>query len=351
MQLARESIFVSAVRSFCTCLAAVIGIILGFLLIFFILMQFSTPDVFPKKSALTVAPDAEGNRHLLAQTTPVVLKINIDGVIGQGDLIESKFKNMLLDSREGMLDHDRVKAVLLCLDTPGGTVTDADGIYRALMEYKKKYQIPIYAFVDGLCASGGMYIACAADKIYSTASSVIGSVGVILGPSFNVSQLMDRYGVQSLTITQGKDKDALNPFRPWKEGEDLNLRAITAAMYERFVSIVVQARPRMDRNKLINEYGANIFIADQAQQMGYIDVTDSDYNMALSDLAKIAQLSEDNGYQVMQISPPHPFFSDFASEKMALLNGKLTHTFRFGPYMDTELSGRFLYMYQPVEMQ
>ena len=67
---------------------------------------------------------------------------------------------------------------------PGGAADDSVGIYRALCEYKKKYNVPIYAFVDGLCASGGMYIACAADKIYATPSSVIGSVGVIMGPLF-----------------------------------------------------------------------------------------------------------------------------------------------------------------------
>jgi signal peptide peptidase SppA len=347
MQLARESIFISAVRSFCTCFAAVIGIIIGILVILFIMMQFSTPDIFPKKSDLIVASDAEGNRNLLPHTAPVVLKIDIRGVIGQGDLTESKFVNMLLDSREGMLDHDRVKAVFLCMDTPGGTVTDADGIYRALMEYKKKYNVPVYAYVDGLCASGGMYIASAADKVYATLTSVIGSVGVIIGPSFNVSQLMDRYGVQALTITAGKDKDMLSPFRPWKEGEDASLRAITAAMYERFVNIVLNARPRMDRDRLINEYGAQIYDAELAQQYGYIDVADSDYNRALTDLVLAAQLPDAHNYQVLQISPPHPFFSDFASEKLSLLSGKITHTLQLSAYMNSELSGRFLYMYQP----
>src|SRR5690348_5031821 len=198
MQLARESIFVSAVRSFCTSFAAILGILVGIVLIVFVLLMFSTPDILPKKSDLTVAADANGNRDLFSQSVPVMLKIDIQGVIGVKVLVEDKFTNMLLYSREGMLDHDRVKAVLLCINSPGGTVTDSDGIYRALMKYKEKYQVPIYAYVDGLCASGGMYIASAADKIFATSSSIIGSVGVIIGPSFNISQLMDRYGVQSL---------------------------------------------------------------------------------------------------------------------------------------------------------
>ncbi len=351
MHLARESIFVSAVRSFCVCFAAIIGIVIGIVLILIVLMQFSTPDIFPKKSDLMVAADAEGKRDLLAHTAPVILKIDIRGVIGQGDLLEDKFTNMLLDSREGMLDHDRVKAIFLHMDTPGGTVTDSVGIYSALMEYKKKYQVPIYAFVDGLCASGGMYIASAADKVLATSSSVIGSVGVIIGPSFNISQLMERYGVQALNVTAGKDKDFLSPYRPWKEGEDSSLKVISDVLYQEFLSVVLKARTRMDRDKLVNEYGAQIYVAGQALDYGYIDVADSNYSSALAELATTAHLSEENHYQVMQISPPHPFFSDFASEKLSLLNGKLTHTLRLGPYLDSELSGRFLYMYQPVEMR
>ncbi len=350
MQLARESVFVSAVRSFCTSFAAIIGILIGIVLVVFVLGLFSSPDIFPRKSDLTIMADAQGKRDLLPQSTPVILRIDIRGVIGQGDLTEAKFNDLLLDSREGMLDHNRVKAILLYFDTPGGTVTDADGIYRALMEYKKRYKVPVYGFVDGLCASGGMYISCAVDKMFATTSSIIGSVGVIIGPAFNVSQLINRYGIQTMTITEGKDKDMLNPFRPWQEGEDRSLRNITAEMYERFVSLVCSAKSRMDRNKLVNEYGAQIFMADKAQELGYIDVAGSDYASALTELVKAAHLSDENPYQVMQISVSHPFFTQLASEKLSLLNGKVTHTFRLGPYMDSELSGRMLYLYQPAEL-
>lgn len=343
MQSSRNSILFSTFKSLCTAFATIIGLLLGTLFVIYALTAFSTPDIYPKKSDLTIAPDANGNRELLAHA-PVILKIDIKGVIGQGDLTEDKFVNLLLDSQEGMLDHNRVKAILLCFDTPGGTVTDADGIYRALMEYKKKYQVPVYGYVDGLCASGGMYVACAADKMFASFSSVIGSVGVIIGPAFNVSALMERYGVQALTITEGKDKDMLSPFRPWRAGEDRSLRAVTADMYERFVSLVVEAR-HMDRDKLVNEYGAQIYSADEAQQRGYIDVAGSDYSTAVAELAKAAQFPEK--YQVMQISSPHPFFADIAKEKLGLLSGKVTHTFRLGPYADPELSGKFLYLYQP----
>jgi len=347
MEYARESILVSAVRTFCKAFAGIIGILIGIVLIFFAMMMFSSPDIYPPKSTLVISPDANGNRDLLPQSSPVILKLDIQGVIGQGDLTTDKVQNSLFDSREGMLAQDRVKGILLYINTPGGVVDDADGIYRALLNYKKKYQVPIYAYVDGLCASGGMYIASATDKILASPSSVIGSIGVILGPTFNFSGLMDKYGVQALTITQGKDKDMLNPFRPWQPGEDASLRNITLNLYDRFVSIVTTARPNLDRDKLINEYGAQVFVAENAQMLGYIDNGNADYDTAISELAKAAKIPENDMYQVLTIEPMHPFLSDLAQGQFSLLNGKVTHHFQINSFMNSELSGKLLYMYLP----
>lgn len=347
MEYCRESIIVSAVRTFCRSFAAIIGIGIGIGVAFICLMMFSSPDIFPPKSSLMISSDAHGNRELLPLTTPVILKIDIAGVIGTRDLTTEKIKSSLLDSQTGMLSGNRVKAILLYINTPGGTVDDADGIYRNLLDYKEKYQVPIYAYVDGMCASGGMYIASAADKIFAAPSSVIGSVGVILGPTFNFSGLMDRYGVGSLTITQGKDKDMLNPFRPWVPGEDASLRNITADLYMRFVSIVTSARHNLDKEKLVNDYGAQVFVSKKAQELGYIDVADSDYSTAVDELSKAAQLSNDKPYQVMTIEPARPFLSDFTDGKLSLLSGKITHKFQINSYIDSDLSGKFLYLYQP----
>jgi protease IV len=352
MEYARESILVSAVRTLCKAFAGIIGILIGFILVFFVLMMFSSPDIFPPQSSLMISPDANGDRELLPRTSSVLLKMDITGVIGQGDLTSQKFENSLFDSREGMFRPERVKGILLHINTPGGTVDDADAIYRALVNYKKKYQIPIYAYVEGMCASGGMYIASSCDKIFASPSSVVGSIGVLLGPTFNFSGLMDKYGVQSLTITQGKDKDMLNPFRPWQPGEDTSLRNITVDLYERFVSIVTAARPNLDRDKLVNEYGAQVFVAGDAEQLGYIDNGNADYALAVLELAKAAKIPDNQRYQVMTISPMRPFFADLTRGKFSLLSGKVTHHFQMNAFMNSELSGRFLYMYQPgLELQ
>ncbi|HSX12425.1 MAG TPA: S49 family peptidase, partial [Rhabdochlamydiaceae bacterium] len=263
-------------------------------------------------------------------------------------LTEQKINNLLLTSREGILKGDRVKAVLLYMNTPGGTANDADVIYRALMDYKARYHVPIYTYVEGLCASGGMYIASASDRILASPESIIGSVGVLLGPTFNVSEAMDKIGVKALTLTAGKDKDALNPFRPWVAGEEDSIKKITLSLYNRFVDIVVAARPALDRTLLVQDYGAQVFVAEEAQALGFIDDGNSSYNAALKELAAAANFKEGEKYQVLHIESPHGIITELAQGKASFLSGKIKHVFPLGPNITSEMSGKFLYLYTPT---
>lgn len=349
MKFTHESIFVSAVRSFCTSFAALLGILLGIIVIIAVIaMASSSSTLQPPKNDMAVLPDANGNRKILADTTPAILRLDIDGVIGLGDLTYQNIKRFLLDSQEDLLKSNRVKGILLYINTPGGTVTDSDQIHQLLLAYKKKYKVPIYAWISDLCASGGMYIVSAADKVYSASTSTIGSVGVILGPAFNFSQVMDKIGIQSLTLAEGKDKDMLNPFRPWQPGEEQSLRAITSSLYNQFVNIVVEGRSRVDREKLISDYGAQVFGSNEAEAIGYIDVANAEYNTALSDLAKAAGIAETQEYQVFKIQSPTNLLSQLTAGHSVLLSGKLTHIFQIGQNTTPELSGKFLYLYEPA---
>lgn len=349
MNVTRESIFISAIRAFCVSLCAILGILVGIFIIVLIMGLFSSPITLPTKPDVTLAPDADGNRSLLPETAPAILRIDIHGVVGQGDLAYDKVEELLLDSREDMFRNNRIKGLFLHIDTPGGFASDSEIIYRLIKSYKEKYSIPVYVFVEGLCASGGMYIACAADRIYADPESIIGSVGVRLGPVFNVSELMSKVGVSSLTITNGIDKDALNPFRPWREGEDRSIRDINDSLYSRFVDVVVEARPTMSREKLINEYGAQVYVSETAQKLGYIDVADSSYQEALADLVKAAGIDEKTKYQVVQLSVPRTFLTQFTESKFSLFTGKVTHIFPLGANMTSEMCGKFLYLYEPTQ--
>jgi protease-4 len=299
----RESIFFAAIRAFFVTLFAVVGIAFGFLVLVVILGAFSGGDQITSKNSFSpqIVANALGERKNLGNDAPVILKANIEGFIGMDNLTAPLFQQMLIESREGALANNRVKAILVRINTSGGTVTDADGIYRALKAYRAQYHTPIIAYVDGLCLSGGMYIAAAADKIYSNDAGLIGSVGAILPPFFNASNLMEKIGLQAQTIYAGKGKDEMNPTRPWKPGEQENLSTITQQYYEQFVNIVSTSRPLLTKEKLIGQYGARLFIAKEALANGYIDHISTNFEEALTALAEEAGLTEGT-YQVVELS-------------------------------------------------
>lgn len=348
MDISRESIFVSAIRSFCNSLAAMIGILIGLFILAFLFMFISKPSHIADKTTMIFAADADGNRDPLPESSPAILRINVHGVIGSRDLNAKTVTAQLLDSREGVLKHDRVKAIYLHINSPGGTADDSHQIYAMLEEYKAKYKTPVYAYVDGMCASGAMMIACAADKIFSSPVGIIGSVGVIMGPNFNVSGLMEKYGVSQLTLTRGKDKDMLSPYRAWKPGEDQSLQDIMSYDYSTFVNLVAKARPKMDKNKLINDYGAQVFAPPKAEQLGYVDVSNSTYNQSLEELVKKAGIGDDEAYQVVELKVVHPVLSDLIEGKSPILTGKIRHELHFLPEMQPEFMNRPLYLYSPA---
>jgi protease-4 len=347
MQITRESIFISTIRSFCNGFAIFLGILLALGLGFIAIGFFNGPDLLPAKANVTIVEDANGHRQILPPSSPAILRIDIHGTIGDMYLTAADIENILLDSREDLLQHGRVKGVLLHIDTPGGTVSDGSAIHRMLLDYKAKYKVPIFAYVDGLCASGGMYVASACDKIFATPWSLVGSVGVILPPHFNFSQAMDKWGIQAVTLTEGKDKDTFNPYRPWKPDEASSLQPVMAALYDQFVDAVTKGRPRLDKQKLIDTYGAQVFVAQTAQDYGYIDSATASYSDAIKALVSAAGISPDEQYQVVQLSPPHNMLIDLVRARSTLFQGKITHRIQLHPSLPDELCGEPLYLYLP----
>ncbi len=344
-----DSIFRTSLRTFFVALFGIAGIVVGFVLILALIGIVTTATEAEPQINYTftpeIMPNAQGVRKSLSEDAPVVLKVNIDGFIGIDSLTSEHIVKLLIESRERTLADNRVKAILLHINSPGGIVVEADGIYRALLAYKEQYKTPIYAYVDGLCASGGVYIAAAADMVYANDTSLIGSVGVVLSPMFNFSQLMEKVGVQSMTLSDGKDKDVLNPYRPWKTGEENNIKATITYYYDAFLTIVTKARPRLDRTKLVNEYGADVFPAPLAKEYGYIDVSGANYSQTLTALVNKIGI-EDDFYQVIELSSKN-WVSELFKSHSNLLQGTVVHRIDLGPEFHPQLMNQYLYLYRP----
>ncbi len=318
----KSSILRTFFISFVSVFGAFLGLVVAIMAIVLVLCLSGDDNL---GSSFKVRPDAEGNRKELGKETPVILEISVKGVIGSGELTGEKIETILLKSREEGLKKDRVKAILLVIDSPGGGVNDSNIIYRELLEYKQRYKTPIYAYVDGLAASGGYYIACASDKIYASEVSVIGSIGVLSWPPyFNVVDLMNKIGVSALTVIAGKDKDQLNPTRPWKSGEEKNSQMLVDTFYDQFVALVAKHRPKLSVEKLKEDLGAHVYPAQIALQEGYIDFTDATRRGVLKELAVAAGIGPEEKYQVVEIETKG-WLKKMFEEDSALWSGKIKH--------------------------
>ncbi len=345
----QPSILRSVIRAFLSSFSALAGIGLGLLfitMIFSLLLDEDKDELEVKTHySAKIMPNADDVRKAVSKNAPVILKVDITGTIGVEKLTGSAINELLTESREGVLKDDRVKALLIYINTPGGTVTDSDGIYRAIKEYKARYNVPVYAYVDGICASGGMYVASACDKIYASDVSLVGSIGVLVSPFFNVTGLMEKLGLEAKTLAAGKGKDELNPFRPWKEGEADSMKSILESLYAQFVDIVASNRPEIDRSRLVNDYGAHIFSAAKAEEYGFIDGIGMSLEQTIKLLAEKIGI-EDDYYQVVRLDRKI-LISDFFSRESPLMQGKVKHQLDLCPGFDLSLSNQFLYLYAP----
>ncbi len=346
----KDSIFKSTLRSFFVTIAVFLGLSGGIFILALLILLSSSEENTTKLKIDTkykplILPNALGIRKEESKTSPVILQLNISGIIGADSLNTNTFTQQLIESREGDLKDDRVKAILLYINSPGGTVYDADAIYRALKAYKEQYKVPIYAFVDGMCASGGVYVACAADKIFATDSSLVGSVGVLISPFLNFSKIMEKIGINSLTLTAGKNKDALNPLRPWKEGEQDNLQSAVNEYYNNFVTIVTTNRPKMDRKKLIDEYGADVFLAPQAEKYGYVDQIGVSQRDVLLAMLHELQITDQN-YQVVTLEKKNWLIDLFSEQGPTNSLGQMKHSIDWGDGLPNEVRGKLLYLYR-----
>ena len=162
-----------------------------------------------------------------------------------------------------------IKAVILKINTPGGTTTASDILYHELIEFKHKQQIPVITAMMGVAASGGYYIAMASDIIVAHPTSVTGSVGVVmLQPK--VFGLMDKIGLEIEVSKSGENKDMGSPFRENTMNEQRILQDITDDLGERFVDLVAQHRS-LSGDNLRHIATGRVFLAQEAYDLGMVD--------------------------------------------------------------------------------
>ncbi|MSP73393.1 MAG: signal peptide peptidase SppA [Myxococcales bacterium] len=169
---------------------------------------------------------------------------------------------------ERAVDDPTIKGILLHLDTPGGSVTDADRIHSAITKARAKSKT-VFVLMDDLCASGGVYAAVAAQEIWALPTTVTGSIGVIIA-ALNASKLLEKIGIEDTSITSGPNKAMLSPTRPVDPEHTRILQGVVDAMYERFVTLVAQGR-NLPTEKVRALADGRILTAEQAVSGGLVD--------------------------------------------------------------------------------
>ncbi len=210
--------------------------------------------------------------HSLSKTAPAkVAVVDISGPIMGG----SGFTRSQIDR---IADDESVKAVVLRIDSPGGTVSGSDEIHYRISELAKRRDLPVVVSMGGIAASGGYYIAMANggrdDVIFAEPATLTGSIGVII-PHFDLSKLVKKFDIEDDSITSGPLKEMLSPTKDrtpeLEERERKILQSLVDEMFGRFKAIVKQGRPKLDDEKLSAVTTGQIFTAEQAKEAGLID--------------------------------------------------------------------------------
>jgi protease-4 len=164
-------------------------------------------------------------------------------------------------------DNERIKAIVIRIDSPGGSVGPAQEIYEEVIKLREKK--PVVASMGSVAASGGYYIACAANKIIANPGTITGSIGVIIEFA-NIEELLGKIGLKSIVIKSGKYKDILSPTRELKGEERDLLQGVIDNIHSQFIDAVALGRD-IPREKVVEIADGRIFSGEQAKQLGLVD--------------------------------------------------------------------------------
>jgi protease IV len=208
--------------------------------------------------------------HSLSRTaTKKIAVITVSGTILDADGFAKK-------QIDRVREDDDVVAIVLRIDSPGGTVTASDYIYHHLRELAVDRELPLVTSMGGLCASGGYYIAMAVggepNTIFAEPSTWTGSIGVLI-PHYDISEAIDYLNIKDDSLVSGPRKLMGTPTRPMSEEDRALLQGLVDDSFARFKEIVISGRPKFKDDAAALDAAATgqIFTANQALDLGMVD--------------------------------------------------------------------------------
>jgi protease IV len=202
---------------------------------------------------------------LLMDLSGVISSSEKEGLLPQPNLVAS-FKEELTKAAKD----EKIKALVLRINSPGGTVNASDILYHELKTFKANKKIPIITSMMDVAASGGYYMAMASDAIFVHPSTVTGSIGVIM-LTVNAKGLLEKVGVEANAITSGPRKDMGSPFRTMTADEKAIFQGVIDSFYQRFLMVVQEGRPQLSADQIKKLADGRIYSGEQAKDAGLVD--------------------------------------------------------------------------------
>ena len=230
--------------------------------IFFKLLTFAYIAVilfmFSKASSLTTAISSEKHTAL----------VELNGVIADNETANA---DSIVTALRDAFDNENSAGVILRINSPGGSPVQSGYIYDEIIRLRDENpDTPLYAVVTDICASGGYYIASAADKIYADKASIVGSIGVRMD-NFGFVDAMEKLGVERRTLTAGENKALLDPFLPINEDTTAHMQVMLSEIHQQFIDAVKKGRGDRLDTSVEGLFSGLIWTGESAVNIGLID--------------------------------------------------------------------------------
>ena len=236
--------------------------------------------------------------------------VRIDGPIISGGLDNATDIN---DALTEAFANGNTAGVILEINSPGGSPVQAGRIYDHIISLKEKHNLPLYVVVGDICASGGYYIASAADEIYADKASLIGSIGVRMD-SFGFADVLSKAGIERRSFIAGEDKGFLDPFLPLRAQHAEHAQLLIEEIHEQFISAVKNGRGERLQLEKVKLFSGLVWTGAKSVELGLIDglgttSSVSENRVGTVDTRDFTRTDESMGSWVRRLSTT---FNDFA---------------------------------------
>ena len=212
------------------------------------------------------ASKSSGDKVAMISYTGLIAMGRRPSLLGKGRNPVSDFVEALEKARKD----DRVKAIILSINSPGGTVTASDIMYQQVRRFKEKSKKPVVVLMGEVAASGGYYLSCAGDEIIARPTTITGSIGVII-ETINFSEGLAKIGIHARSVTSGPNKSMGSPFEPEKPEHRKIMQGMVDEFYARFVDIVKKNRPNLAQDDLPKATDGRVVTGHHALELGLVD--------------------------------------------------------------------------------